>query len=475
MIRQNLVWIVVCSIASLLCYKVVGRNPQGHYCAEIFHHIEKSYLEKKSPHEMQEIFDRAAEFMVKELDEYSDYIPAEKSTDFRNDINSKVDGIGIFTFTDSKKEHLFVQMPVLGSPAEKAGLKGGDKIVEVGNQSVKKIGTEKIVKVIRGEPGTSVNVKVQRYDSPEILSFDIVREHLDTHSVIGYARDEKRAWKYHVTEEPRIAYMRINQFSQESDEEVKQIFSSDLKKTPAALILDLRGNPGGPLPAAKDIADLFLKSGKIVSVESPQHPELDENFVAKEEGTLPDFPIVVLIDRHSASAAELLAAALQDNHRATIIGERSYGKGTVQHLIPLTPKFENGHSNSPILKLTVAQYIRPNGKNIHRGYVPKTEKDISDELRAKVDEKAIWGVTPDAGFAKKLTDEEWTAQKRFLSERESGQLLSREEILKNWKIEEPKDPTKEQPAKKLGQLMDDDSPDQHLKQAIEFLQKKIDK
>ena len=265
--------------------------------------------------------------------------------------------------------------PLVGSPALKAGMLPGDKIVVVDGQDVRTLSLEDVSKRLRGPVDTTVRLVVARQED-EKVSMTVRRQTIELESVIGDHRDDRNQWVFRLKDDPTIAYMRLTGFGEKTAEELRQVLQ-DLDKDVSGLVLDLRGNSGGLLYAAVDVSNMFIERGRIVSTRVRGNV-VEETFDA-EPGTLVDakLPVAVLIDGNSASASEIVAACLQDNGRAVIVGTRSYGKGTVQNILPL----QYGRS---ALRLTVARYYRPNDKNIHR--MPEATED--DE----------WGVSPDEGY-----------------------------------------------------------------------------
>ncbi|MDE2506232.1 MAG: S41 family peptidase, partial [Planctomycetota bacterium] len=206
---------------------------------------------------------------------------------------------------------------------------------------------------------------------------------IDVPSVLGDHRKPDDHWDFMLDRDKKIGYIRISSFIQNTTQELKAALDELKQEGMKGLVLDLRDDPGGLLSAAVEVSDLFLEEGKIVSTKGRNSPE--RIFSAHKDGTYTDFPMVVMVNESTASAAEIVSAALQDHKRAAIVGQRSFGKGSVQNILDL----EDGKS---VLKLTIATYWRPSGKNIHRF---KNAKE-SDE----------WGVSPDKGLEVKLTPKE---------------------------------------------------------------------
>ncbi|MEX2560667.1 MAG: S41 family peptidase, partial [Pirellulales bacterium] len=223
----------------------------------------------------------------------------------------------------------------------------------------------------------------------------IQREIIRVDTVMGDQRNEQDRWDFALDRAKGIGYVRVSAFSRETRRELQKALEELQSQKLRGLILDLRGNPGGLLTSAIEIADLFLEEGVIVSTSGRNSAK--RSWDARKPGTFTGFPMAVLVNRYSASASEIVSAALQDHKRAVVIGERTWGKGSVQNVIEL----ENGKS---ALKLTTASYQRPNGHNIHR--FPDAKE--TDE----------WGVVPDPGFEVKLEDEELMALLRYRRDRD---------------------------------------------------------
>ncbi len=219
-------------------------------------------------------------------------------------------------------------------------------------------------------------------EDPETI--EITRAIIELPTVLGDRRKPNDQWDFMLDKDKKIGYIRITRFSQNTADELKKALAQISDEGAKGLILDLRDDPGGLLSAAVDVSDIFLNNGEIVSTKGRN--TAPKKYDARRDSPYEDLPMVVLVNQNSASASEIVSAALQDHGRATIVGQRSYGKGSVQNIIDL----EDGYS---VLKLTVASYYRPSGENIHRF------------RNAKPTDK--WGVTPDKGMEVKLTPSEY--------------------------------------------------------------------
>ena len=306
----------------------------------------------------EELFNYAIEGMVTNLDPYSDYLSKDDFTELKIGTTGRFGGIGI----EITMEDGFVKIisPIDDTPAKRIGLKAGDLVIEVQDVSLKDKTLNDAVKLMRGEPGTKVKVKILRKKQTQPLDFEITREIIVSKGI-----------KTDIFNSD-IGYLRLSSFQSNSTTNVRNAIYDLRKKTKntmSALILDLRNNPGGVLGAAVGISDLFLESGKIVYTKGRTNNS-DLEYKANSEDILEGLPLYVLINEGSASASEIVAGALQDNKRAIIFGEKSFGKASVQSIQEMF--------DGSALKLTTARYYTPNDKNIHGNGI---EPDIKIEYK----------------------------------------------------------------------------------------------
>lgn len=346
--------------------------------ADTLDQVERNYVQ---PIDRRELMEAAIRGMLTKLDPHSSYIPPTELDRFKSNVENEFGGIGVTVSLEAGQ--LTVVSPILGSPAFRAGIRAGDVLTEIEGQSTAGWTIEQAVSRVKGKAGTTVKIAVKHAAGGKTETLEIPRELVRVDSVLGDHRKADDTWNYFLDEEKKIGYVRITNFSRHTTDELRTAVGELRRAGMTGLIVDLRFNPGGLLTTAIEVCDLFVAKGRIVSTSGRNGPQ--RVWDAEQDGTFEDFPIAVLINRTSASASEIVAACLQDHQRATIIGERSWGKGSVQNVIEL----EQGKS---ALKLTTAGYLRPSGKNIHRR-----------EGAAEGDE---WGVTPDAGFELKQTAEE---------------------------------------------------------------------
>ncbi len=326
--------------------------------AEVLRQIEDNYVE---PQDTQKLIYGAIKGMVQSLDPHSSFMTKEEHQDLLIETKGSFSGIGIeITIKDNI---LTVVSPVEDTPAYKAGLKSGDRIIRIDDKSTRDMTLMDAVKLIRGKKGTKVKLTINREGIDKPLSFNITRDVIPLKSVKSYMLDDD------------IGYVRISTFQgNTSDELVTHLDELELGQKVKGLILDLRNNPGGLLTQAIAVSDVFLDSGLIVSTKGRNKDQNIEES-AKKDGTERDYPIIVLVNGGSASAAEIVAGALQDNKRALILGTRTFGKGSVQTILPL--------SDGSGLRLTTARYYTPSGRSIQLSgispdieleYVPREEK-----------------------------------------------------------------------------------------------------
>jgi C-terminal peptidase prc len=340
--------------------------------------------------------------MLAHLDPYTTYIDPEMLSRFQQDTTGRFRGIGVSIRENRAKGGLQVVTPLKGSPAYRAGFKAGDLITKIirdvdeeGNRlpepevtSTRGMTTNDAVKKIQGKPGTKIKLVVEREGVDHPLEIEVTRSEIQIESVMGIDRKENDEWNFYLDPTSRIAYVRLTNFARRTHDDLVYVLSHLTRgKGINGLVLDLRFNPGGLLTSAVDICNMFLEDGRIVTIRPrngrPQPYDADPKS-GSESRKLLEFPMVVLVNGMSASGSEIVAACLQDQHRAVVMGERSYGKGSVQNIQP----FEGGE-----LKLTTASFWRPNGKNLNKSSTSGKESDD-------------WGVRPNKGYNIHLSEKE---------------------------------------------------------------------
>jgi carboxyl-terminal processing protease len=331
-----------------------------------------------------------------ELDPFSSMIWPSDLQEFNKSTSGEFSGVGIQIQLDNDG-NLKVVSPLEDSPAYKAGIKAGDIVTRINGKSAKGITINQAVKNITGPVGTIVTLTVRNPVGDE-LDHQIRREVIKVSSVKGYRQRVGGGWEYFVDPEQKIGYARLTNFTKTTTDELESALEAMNQQGARGLVLDLRYNPGGLLTAATDVADKFLSEGTIVSTRSdrnlPQQPAVE----ARRETSDYDLPMVVLVNQYSASASEIVSGALQDQNRATVVGERTFGKGSVQMLFPI------GLRRTAALKLTTSHYYLPSGRLIHReenstgwGVDPDIIIEMTPEqMRAAIDARQELDVLRDA-------------------------------------------------------------------------------
>lgn len=333
---------------------------------EVLNYIQQEYVDTV---DREALVNTTIEKMLQSLDPHSAYIPVEDFQSANEPLEGNFDGIGIEFHIQS--DTIMVVSPISGGPSESVGIRAGDRIVMVDDTLVAGVGitNNDVMQKLRGPGGTKVNVKIARRGVPKLLSFTITRGKIPIYSLdVAYPINDS------------TAYIRISRFAATTYEEFMQAALPLKKKGMKHLVLDLRGNPGGYLDAATKLADEFLAKKKIiVYTEGKSRPRSD--YEATEAGEFENTHVIILIDEGSASASEIVAGALQDWDRATIVGRRSFGKGLVQEQSVLP--------DGSALRLTIARYYTPTGRSIQKPYENGFE-EYNNELMERFDHDELF-------------------------------------------------------------------------------------
>ena len=377
--------------------------------------VQENYTEEVNP---KTLIYGAIKGMLQSLDPHSSFMPPEDYKEMQVETKGSFGGIGIEIGV--KDNILTVISPIEDTPAFRAGLKAGDRIVKINDTHTKDMSLTNAVKLMRGPKGTKVTIYIMREGFKEPKPFEIIRDVIEVKSV-----------KFKPLEDG-IGYIRITQFQERTGSDLEDAFNKlgSRNENFKGLILDLRNNPGGLLTQAVEVSDKFLKSGMVVYTKGRIAGQ-DMKFEAKAEGTQPDYPIIVIVNSGSASASEIVAGALQDHKRAVVLGVQTFGKGSVQTIIPL--------SDGSALRLTTSKYYTPSGRSIQaKGIEPDIvvedpkdggargilrEKDLERHLEAE-------GAAPEKD--KKIKVEEKTEKEK--GDAEDIQLKRAVEYLKSWYI-----------------------------------------
>jgi len=371
MSKRNLVWLLAVTLLIMLFWHIpdsVNRE-QNFYktfapLTDIISQIKKNYVEDTDD---RKLLEGAVQGMLQRLDPFCKYIPPDEMKSFNQQTNGTIQGIGIFP--EERDGLLTILSPLEDSPAFKAGLLPGDQILSIDNETTRNMTWEDAAKRLAGPVGSIVTLKVRHEQTGKTETINIIRDTVHIISIKGYIRKPNGNWDYMIDPTAGIGYIRITSFLAGTVSELDSAYQQILRQNVQALILDLRFNPGGLLNTAVEVASRFLEKGIIVSTKGKFQQE--GHWPATGENIYKPIPVVILVNEFSASAAEIVAGALKDHKRAKLIGVRTYGKGSVQKLIPL----ENGYG---AIKITTDYYYLPSGKCIHR----------------RPDSK-VWGVAPD--------------------------------------------------------------------------------
>jgi len=405
---------------------------------DVLEEVQQKYAKELDRGKMRELVENMISGGLERLDPHSSFIGPEEYKQFQRQSRGKFGGVGIKIGVD-RIGQLFVESPMVGTPAYEAGIMAGDIIAKIDGKSTENMPLKKAIEMIQGDAGQKVLLTVYHEGSKKSVDIPIVRAEIRVDSVLGDRRMEEdlKKWDFFIDKIHKIAYIRITAFTETTVEELTRVVEQLQKIGARGLVLDLRNNPGGLLRSAVEVSSMFLPEGKrVVSTKGRNHKE--EIYDARRMPTgQTSYPIAILLNRYSASASEIVAAALQDHARAVIIGERSYGKGSVQNIIPM----EGGAS---AMKLTTASYWRPSGKNIHRFPDAKEEEE--------------WGVRPNSGYEVKLPDEERLEYYRWRRDRDI--------------VRRPGEPA---PKAKDGEKVRADFKDRVLEKALDYVRDELKK
>ena len=331
---------------------------------EVLENIKKDYVDEIN---QAEIMDSAINGVLQSLDPYSSYMSPELFKEMQTDTSGEFGGLGIEIGMESGI--VKVISPIDDTPASKAGIKAGDYIVKIGKEQVQGKSLMEAVKLMRGPVGSSIDLTVRRKNVKKPLEFKITRKIIEIQSVSAEI----------ISKDKNLGYIRLKSFNENSDKQIlKSIKKFEKNSKIKGYVFDLRNNPGGLLTKAINITDFFLNDGEIVSTKGRNISET-RKFFARRGDEINGKPIIVLINNGSASASEIFAGALKDHKRAIILGVNSYGKGSVQSIIPL----QNGGG----IRLTISKYYLPSGKSISEvGVTPDIlVEEIGDDFKIKSD------------------------------------------------------------------------------------------
>jgi carboxyl-terminal processing protease len=339
------------------------RDRNVRYFREVMQTVKEDYYDG-SKADYHGLTRAALKGMVGQLDPHSEFLTADEFAETEEELTSEFSGVGIQV--EQRDGHIIVVSTIAGTPAEEAGIRRGDQLVRVDSHALDNPTLEKTIKLIRGKPGTLVTLTMIRTPQSRELEFKLQRQLILMPSVRNAS-----------LRNDGIGYLQITQFSEPTSSEFASTLVRMEKQGLRALVIDLRNNPGGLLTSAIDVCNEFFDPNELVVYTQGRTPESRENFRADGKHPHRAYPIAVLVNGSTASAAEIVSGALQDTRRAVIVGERTFGKGSVQSVIEL----DGGEG----MRLTTARYYTPSGRVIHEhGVQPQAEVEISDDDESKI-------------------------------------------------------------------------------------------
>ena len=371
--KRNIVWIVVGALIAVVVWKAPESYSRRDALYDHFSPLLDVYLQVNRHYvrtfDEQELLRGAIDGMLRQLDPFSAYYSEQEYQDFQKQTQGEFPGIGIHV-AKPPGVGLLIIAPMEGTPAFRGGLRAGDRITHVDGAKTLDQTLEQCVKMISGPAGTSVTLTIKRPGTEDPFDVTLVRSVVNVPSVRGWARSADYKWDYLIDPQWRIGYVRILSFEARTDEQFHNIVRDLVTHHELrGLVVDVRDNSGGLLDIVVAVTNRFLSEGVIVSTKGRQTSELP--YLATREDTYPNFPVAVLVNGGSASAAEILAGALRDHGRATLVGENTFGKGSVQEILPVA-------NDRGRLKLTTAFYHLPRGDIIEgKGIVPDRIVDMT--------------------------------------------------------------------------------------------------
>ncbi len=364
---QGTLTILICCLPMQVCAEISQMERQSTYqqletFANVLSILQENYVDEINA---KKVMEGAISGMLLSLDPHSSYLQPEDFKELQEETEGSFSGIGIEVVTEDGD--LLVVSPIEGTPADRVGLKAKDKIVKIDGEQTQNMNPMDAIKKLRGPQGTQINLAIQREGWKEPRVFTLTRETIPLHSV-------KKSFL-----EPGLAYIRITNFQSQTTRDVKEALQKLQSQYPiTGLILDLRNNPGGLLDQAVSVADIFLDSGLVVSTKG-RVKEQNMTFHAHSNGGKNLFPLVVLVNEGSASASEIVTGAIQDHKRGPVVGTKTFGKGSVQTILPLP--------EGAGLRMTTARYYTPSGRSIQA-------TGITPDMDVASDEKNKNGLSP---------------------------------------------------------------------------------
>ena len=372
------------------------RDKQVRYFREVMQMVKENYV-GDAPSDYASLTRAALDGMVSQLDPHSQFLVAEEYSETEDELTNAFTGVGIQV--EQRDNHIVIVAAIPGTPAERAGLRRGDLLVKIDGQDLVDPTLDSTIKLVRGEPGSLVTLTVFRPSQNKNFDYPVHRERIQLDSV-----------RLTSVLPGNVGYLQITQFSDRTGEEFQKALAGLEQDGITSLIIDLRNNPGGLLEAAIAVCNEFFEPGELIAYTQGRTPETRENHLARGDHPKRTYPVAILVNGGTASAAEIVAGAMRDTHRAVIVGEKTFGKGSVQSVIEL----DNGEG----LRLTTARYYTPSGITIHeKGIAPQAEIEIGadDEAKLRVQQtRADDGDTEDTK-EKPLADVQLAAAEEILA------------------------------------------------------------
>jgi carboxyl-terminal processing protease len=339
------------------------RDRNVKYFREVLQLVKENYV-GDAPASYDDLTRGALDGMLGQLDPHSQFLRADAYQETEEEMTNAFGGVGIQV--ETRDNQIVIITPIAGTPAERAGLRRGDRLIKIDGKTIDNPTIEKTVRLVRGEPDTTVTMTIYRPSTKQTLDFALKRARIRLDSVRN------------VTMLPGgLGYLQITQFSERTGKEFHAALASLEKQGMRGLVIDLRNNPGGLLDAAIDVCNEFFNDGELIVYTQGRTPESRENYLADNHHPERSYPIALLVNGGTASAAEIVSGAMKDTKRAVIVGEKTFGKGSVQSIIEL----QNGEG----VKLTTARYYTPSGVTIHeKGIQPHVEVEVSADDEGKL-------------------------------------------------------------------------------------------
>lgn len=372
------------------------RDREVRYFKEVVQLVKENYV-GDAPSDYRSLTRAALDGMVGQLDPHSEFLLADQYRDAEDELTNAFTGVGIQV--EEQDNYIVIVSPIPGTPAERAGLRRGDRLLEIDGQPLVNPTLDSTIRLVRGEPGSLVTLTVFRPSTEQTIKYPVHRERIELDSV-----------RLAAVRPGRVGYLQITQFSERTGQEFRDALEGLERQGIGSLVIDLRNNPGGLLDAAIAVCDEFFDEDELIVYTQGRTADSRENYHARGGHPPRHYPIAVLVNGGTASAAEIVAGAMRDTRRAVIVGEKTFGKGSVQSVIEL----DHGEG----LRLTTARYYTPGGVTIHeKGILPQVEIEISadDEVRIRQQQsRADAGVGPDDEF-KPIPDLQLAAAEEVLA------------------------------------------------------------